>query len=80
MAITQTTPAHFFLMNTCTQRVYDRLHLRLHLPSQNTCWKFILTECDKGSDYLLLAKSPRNFFEYIITLNLAGKLLEQRNH
>lgn len=58
MAITQTTPAHFFLMSTCTQRVYDRLRL----PSQNTCWIFILTECDKGSDYLLTAKSPRNFF------------------
>lgn len=76
MAITQTTPAHFFLMNTCTQRDYDRLHL----PSQNTCWKFILTECNKGSDYLLTAKSPRNFFEYTVTWNLAGKLLEQRNH
>lgn len=76
MAITQTTPAHFFLMSTCTQRVYDRLRL----PSQNTCWKFILTECDKGSDYLLTAKSPRNFFEYTVTWNLAGKLLEQKNH
>lgn len=53
---------------------------RLRLPSQNTCWKFILTECDKGSDYLLLAKSPRNFFEYTVTWNLAGKLLEQRSH
>ena len=76
MAITQTTPAHFFLMSTCTQRVYDRLRL----PSQNTCWKFILTECDKGSDYLLTAKSPRNIFEYTVTWNLAGKLLEQKNH
>jgi hypothetical protein len=61
MAITQTTPAHFFLMSTCTQRVYDRLRL----PSQNTCWKFILTECNKGSDYLLTAKSPRNFFNIL---------------
>lgn len=38
---------------------------RLRPSYQNAYRIFILTECDKGSDYLLTAKSPRNFFNIL---------------